>query len=293
MEFFARAPAIFAFLSGAKRRVGLHRFTAEAPYRGDLMTHRVQYNPHMHIAQYYAVLVETLAHDSGDVPMLKAPVRGAPPPMPRFAPAAADVDRVRRLLDERLGPLGDPLVLLNPNASDLLPLRRWPTERFTALAERILADYANAAVAVTGAPSERKAAEDLCRTIGSARVASLAGETTLRDLLTLYTLADVLITNDSGPGHFSTLTDIDAVVLFGPETPTLFGPLGSHCHILRADLACSPCVNALNHRFSPCKNNICMQAITVDDVYKEVARCLSARAEKERYGARCRETQNT
>ncbi|MCX7634588.1 MAG: hypothetical protein N2Z74_02445, partial [Syntrophales bacterium] len=38
MEFFARASAILAFLSGARIRVGLHRFTAEAPYRGDLMT---------------------------------------------------------------------------------------------------------------------------------------------------------------------------------------------------------------------------------------------------------------
>jgi ADP-heptose:LPS heptosyltransferase len=33
---------------------------------------------------------------------------------------------------------------------------------------------------------------------------------TLRDLLVLYTLADVLVTNDSGPGHFSSLTPIRA-----------------------------------------------------------------------------------
>jgi hypothetical protein len=45
MEFFARASAILAFLTGARRRVGLHRFTGEAPYRGDLLTHRVSYNP--------------------------------------------------------------------------------------------------------------------------------------------------------------------------------------------------------------------------------------------------------
>ena len=49
MEFFSRASAIFAFLSGATTRAGLHRFTGELPYRGDLMTHRVQYNPHLHI----------------------------------------------------------------------------------------------------------------------------------------------------------------------------------------------------------------------------------------------------
>src|SRR5206468_9160963 len=60
MEFFSRASAILAFLSGAKRRVGLHRFTAEMPYRGDLLTHRVQHNPYLHVAIHYHELVEAL-----------------------------------------------------------------------------------------------------------------------------------------------------------------------------------------------------------------------------------------
>ncbi|PCJ13909.1 MAG: hypothetical protein COB04_15900 [Gammaproteobacteria bacterium] len=38
MEFFSRAAAILAYLSGARTRVGLHRFKSELPYRGDLMT---------------------------------------------------------------------------------------------------------------------------------------------------------------------------------------------------------------------------------------------------------------
>ena len=58
MEFFSRASAIFAFLSGAANRVGLHRFTGELPYRGDLMTHRVQYLPHLHISVQYLILVD-------------------------------------------------------------------------------------------------------------------------------------------------------------------------------------------------------------------------------------------
>ena len=58
MEFFSRASAIFAVLTGASTRVGLHRFTGELPYRGNLMTHRVQYNPHLHVATLYSLLVE-------------------------------------------------------------------------------------------------------------------------------------------------------------------------------------------------------------------------------------------
>jgi ADP-heptose:LPS heptosyltransferase len=85
------------------------------------------------------------------------------------------------------------------------------------------------------------------------------------------------VTNDSGPGHFSSMTGITSVVLFGPETPAVFGPLAPNAHVLRADIACSPCVNPYNHRFSPCNDNVCMQMITVDQVYELVNERLTGR----------------
>ena len=145
------------------------------------------------------------------------------------------------------------------------------------LGQRILAEQPDAILVITGAPSERKGAEDVCRRIGSERVVSVAGATTLREVLVLYTLADVLVTNDSGPGHFASMTDIHNIVLFGPETPQLFGPLGENRHVIWAQLACSPCVSPYNHRFSPCTNNRCMQAISVDQVYREVVAALEAK----------------
>ena len=96
----------------------------------------------------------------------------------------------------------------------------------------------------------------------------------------LYTLADVLVTNDCGPGHFASLTDVDSIVLFGPETPQVFGPLGRHSEAVTAGLACSPCVNVYNQRLSACVDNVCMQAISVDDVVSRVLTALAARAAK-------------
>ena len=75
-----------------------------------------------------------------------------------------------------------------------------------------MAEYRSANVVVTGAVGEQAAAAHLCRTIDSSRVINLAGRTTLRDMLVLYTIADVLVTNDSGPGHFASLTGIDSIV---------------------------------------------------------------------------------
>ena len=282
MEFFSRASAIFTCLTGAPIRVGLHRFTGELPYRGDLMTHRVQYLPHLHISLQYSVLVETAFHDPRDVPMLKVspfakatgdrPLSDTAPP-PQFGPDPIELQRMR----ERVG-AGDahPLVVLNPNASDLLPLRKWQTDKFRALAERILASYPSSLIVLTGAASERDAADALCREIGSTRVRSIAGHTTLPELLTLYTLADVLVTNDSGPGHFSSLTPVHAIVLFGPETPRLFGPLTPASTVIWKELACSPCVSVFNHRLSPCTNNVCMQSITVDEVFEAVRSAVAS-----------------
>jgi len=281
MEFFSRASAILAFLSGAKRRVGLHRFNSEGPYRGDLLTHRMQYNPYIHVAIQYHLLVEAIWADPRQIPMLKVPlppIQGGDYDPPRFKPAEQERQEVRGILAKRLGlePSG-PIVLLNPNAGDLLPLRKWKTARFVELGRRLLAENPSLCLVITGAPSEQASAEKVAANIGANRCASMAGYTTLRQLMTLYALADVLVTNDSGPGHFSSLTDVDSVVLFGPETPALFGPLGSHTHVIWANLACSPCVNVLNHRFSPCNDNVCMQQIAVESVYNKVNELLRQR----------------
>jgi ADP-heptose:LPS heptosyltransferase len=282
MEFFSRASAILAFLSGAKRRVGLHRFTSEGPYRGDLLTHRVQYNPYLHVAIQYHQLVESIWADPKQTPLLKVPApnleSGTYEPS-SFVPHEGEVETVRGILAKLAGRAAEgPILLLNPNASDLLPLRKWATERFVELGKRLLNEDPDALLVITGAPSESEAAERVAKSIAADRCISIAGHTTLRQLMVLYTIADLLVTNDSGPGHFSSMTQVDSVVLFGPETPALFGPLGRRTHVVWANLSCSPCVNVMNHRFSPCDDNVCMQEISVDAVHAKVKEVLRRRS---------------
>jgi ADP-heptose:LPS heptosyltransferase len=165
-----------------------------------------------------------------------------------------------------------PLILLNPNAGDLLPLRRWPPVRYVELARRLLDRYPDLFIAFTGAPAEATANNRLAAEVSSKRVIPLAGKTTLRQVLVLYTRSKILVTNDSGPAHFASMTPIHVVTLFGPETPELFGARSPNAEFLYAGIACSPCVSAYNNRQSVCRNNICIQAITVDNVFEKVAR---------------------
>ena len=79
-----------------------------------------------------------------------------------------------------------------------------------------------------------------------------------------------MVTNDSGPAHFASLLQLRTVVLFGPETPRLYSPIGNKHKILYANFACSPCVSVYNGKKSPCNDNRCLKAITVDEVLREV-----------------------
>ena len=272
MEFLTRFSAILTFMTGAKSRVGFHTFFGDGPYRGDLMTHRLLYNPHLHTSQMFEAMVEALTCDPSVLPTFDfRPSTNQP--LATFRPSLSEVAEINALLQRENPRIGSaPLILLNPNASDLLPLRRWPSLRYVELAQRLLERYPDLFIGFTGAPAEAPANNRLADEVGSSRVVQLAGKTTLRQLLVLYTRSDVLVTNDSGPAHFASMTSIRVVTLFGPETPALFAARSPNATALWAGIACSPCVNAYNNRQSVCRNNLCMQAITVDDVFTEVTR---------------------
>ncbi len=270
-EFFARASAVVSYLAGAPRRVGLDSRASGGPYRGDLLTHRLVHNPQVHASRLFETMIEAVWADASILPALDRDAPDPPGPPSPFVPTEAERETVRAVVAE-MAATEDfrPLVLLNANASDLMPLRRWPEERYVALAKAVLAARADVRIAFTGSPAQATEAESLAAAVDSPRCFSLAGRTTLRELLVLYGEAAVLVTNDSGPGQFIALTPVRAVVLFGPETPRVFGPLSPHATVLYKGIPCSPCVSAYNNRDSICRNNVCMQRISVEEVRETV-----------------------
>lgn len=281
-EFFARISAVFAYLCGASRRVGYHRFQGGGPWRGDLMTHRLVYSPHVHSLRAMRVMLEALWRAPEQLPALDVDQFAFDESLMRFRAAPEEVEVVRDAITQATGGARPRrIVLLNANTSDrdLVPLRRWEAERYVELAGRILDEHDDVFVAFTGAPSEAKDVEPLVRAVNHPRCFSMAGKTSVRQLLILYTLAEVLVSNDSGPAHFAALTDVEVVTLFGPEVPRLWGALGPRSHIIWLALPCSPCLSAYNNRLAvECRNNLCMKGITVDRVYETVRGILDRRA---------------
>src|SRR6266480_206418 len=157
MEFLTRFSAMLTFLIGAKSRVGFHTFFGDGPYRGDLMTHRLIYNPHLHTSQMFETMVEALTRDPAMLPTFDFKP-SANQLLARFQPSPAEVAEINSLLQHQNPGIGAaPLILLNPNASDLLPLRRWPPVRYVELARRLLERYPDLFIGFTGAPAEAAA----------------------------------------------------------------------------------------------------------------------------------------
>ncbi len=273
LEGFARISAILSLLTGARTRVGFHRYLTEGLYRGDLYTHRVAFNYYLHASQQFLSLVEALDFAPDVDVLLKQPILIEDYRLPAFVSTDLETQTVLSRLETQLGRVFTrPLIVLNPSLTDLLPLRRWPRENFVELARRITDDHPQATLVLIGLPREREAARQFVAELSPRRVCSLAGQTTVRELVTLFASADLLISSDSGPAHMAAFTDLPIISIFGPETPQLYSPLSPHNTSLWAGLACSPCLTAFNHRRSACQANVCMTALTVGAVY-EAACC--------------------
>ena len=277
LELFSRFSSLLSLLSGAPFRIGFHRFYTEGLYRGHHLTHPVLYNPHQHIAKNFLALVHAGVEPADNLPHTKRIFRDEEIRLVPYAAAPAAVSALRGRLVGAFPALDRVRrwVILHPNASELMPLRKWPLDYFAALAKRLLADP-TLAVLITGAPGERADAAAIRAVAADERLIDLTGFTKLEDLPLLYTLATAMVTNDSGPAHFSAPTGLKTFVLFGPETPRLYGAINDNAEFIYKGLSCSPCVSAANHRRSPCRDNQCMKQIGVDEVYDRLRGFLEA-----------------
>ena len=274
LEPFTRISALLTVWIGASQRIGCHRFFNEGSYIGSFLTHRLVFNPHLHASQTYFALSKALSEPISTQPLLKEKIPSQKGNRLKIIIQEDD----RKALQNRLK-LENPetalekIIILNANASDIVPLRKWPMDRFVELGRELL-ENSSITIILTGSPEEKDACEDLALQISPDRTINFAGKTSFKELITLYSISDLLITNDSGPVHFASTTEIPILALFGPETPKIFGPMSPNAKVISLELACSPCVSVFNQKKSSCDDNQCMKQISVQMVVKETQKIL-------------------
>ena len=271
-ELFARISSLLSLLSGAPSRAGFHPHTQEGLYRGSFINRPVLYNPYLHISQQYLTLA--LALESATYPLCKRKPGGRLPTAPlKLFPQDEVEDFFGRLRQRHPEIAARRLVLVYPSGG-MLPIRAWPLESYKSLCSSLVAD--GLSVGVIGLPDSKPLAQEIVSHCGSAHCVDLTGYTrNIRELLLLFQRVELLVTNDGGPGHFAALTPAPTIILFGPETPQLYGPLSPNAHVLFSGLSCSPCVTAYNHRRSPCDgDNQCLKSIAAEAVLDKARELL-------------------
>ncbi|MGB7596819.1 MAG: glycosyltransferase family 9 protein [Gallionella sp.] len=273
-ELFARISSIFSYLSGASLRVGFHRHTQEGLYRGSFINRPVLYNPYRHLTQQFLTLASALESTTDPVAKLfPAPYTGKTPVL-EF-PRDELAETFRELHNTFPAIRDKKLVLIYPSGG-ILPIRAWPLKSYFQLS-RALLDEAYA-VGVIGLKGDRQIAQAVVDHCKSPVCVNLAGYTrSVRHLLAVFHRADLLVTNDGGPGQFAALTpQVPAIIFFGPETPVLYKSLGNNAWCFHRQLPCSPCLTAYNHRTSPCDgDNQCLKQITVEQVLAKAHEMLA------------------
>lgn len=134
----------------------------------------------------------------------------------------------------------------------------WPADHFGRVASNLPVPSI-----VIGSAADRTIAE---KVVDASRgmAQSLAGQTTLHELIEIMRDARVVISNDSGPMHIAAGFRVPVVALFGPTSPVRTGPYGETNIIITGDAECSPCFK------KKCKDLKCMTSITVDMILERM-----------------------
>ncbi|OGX51077.1 MAG: lipopolysaccharide heptosyltransferase II [Omnitrophica WOR_2 bacterium RIFCSPLOWO2_12_FULL_46_30] len=259
--------ALIAYLAGIPRRVGYatwkRRFllTDCLPMPKKDSTHRVD---------YYLDIVKALGCDSEDR-------------LYEFFTTEEDVRFARDFLAAEGIARSDFIVCLNPGGN--WPPKRWPKENFAGLADKLIGSE-QAKVVFCGSQNDRELIADIVSQMSRQPEGSslpsdrqshqpiiAAGRTNLKQLAGIFKRADLVISGDSGPLHIAASLGRDIIGLFGPTSVRVSGPLGrGKIKIMQKDSDCRiPCYD------KDCRDNLCMQKITPEDVFSEIKDFLAVK----------------
>lgn len=146
--------------------------------------------------------------------------------------------------------------------------KRWPAESYAVLADRCV-DTLKAQILLVGSKEELEVSKQVADRMHNKPIV-LTGQTDIAEVVAVLSIADLLITNDTGPAHISAALGRPTLVIFGPTNPLTTRPFSPVAEIIRHPPDCAPCMLRdcpIDHR--------CMTAITPDDVFAHARILLS------------------
>jgi ADP-heptose:LPS heptosyltransferase len=264
LEVYSAFASLLALLAVTRNRIGFYRHSTA--FKKGIYTHLVFFNTRMPIRTLYLQLGQVFGVPKGESE-LTGPIRIDDRDRQKIPSVLASASRWQS---------GQPYIVVNPNASDLLLERRWPVAHAVSAITQLVS--AGHQVALIGAPNERAFVAGLYDELPAEirpRVANTAGTLSLGELCALIDGAACVLTNDTGPMHISIALARHTVCLFGPANPEHYGQKLPYVRIFYSPVFCSPCLYEADE--PPCNgNNICMQRLDPAQVAAAVEQFLES-----------------
>jgi ADP-heptose:LPS heptosyltransferase len=208
---------------------------------------------------------------------------GAPVPERLLGPSLVDLGWApcRRDPSHPAAQAREPLVAMHLGSGSYSHARRWPPDRYVALARRLREEW-NASVALLAGPDDGDLAARCQEAMGRPPWVSLIPVGGLQGLAQFLAGCDLFIGNDSLPMHLAVAAGIPVVAIFGPSNHRAWRPLpatdGGFVAVVRRDLACSPCFYRGHALGTPqgCAARACLTDLGVEPVLAAARKALSS-----------------
>jgi ADP-heptose:LPS heptosyltransferase len=167
-------------------------------------------------------------------------VNQAPPPMIQLTADPKAVASMTETLHAANVDETEPLIVIHPSSAK--SYRRWPAERFAAVADGLVESHV-ARICIIGTRGETRLMDELIGKMRhGARAIQYFGD--VGQLLALFHRASLLVSSESGPTHLASTTPVPIVTIFGPSDENEWRPLRDNgLTVLRGaacDTACHP-----------------------------------------------------
>lgn len=262
---------LISFLIGAKKRVAVN-YLRQGKWNFSFLNNLlITEDDRLHNVEENFLMCEKLSGNKSD----------------KIAPlqinfSESDLDYASNFLKEKNIIRVDLVIGFHPGCSPLKnhDKRRWETEKFANLAEKLIQNY-SAKILVFGGPEEQSLKNDIIRLTNSNNIFNVTTDSIL-ETAAIMNNCKVFVTNDSSLMHVSAALKLKTIAILGPTNKNYIYPWQTEYKIASLNLECSPCFYYSPKHLSCDRTDIlfkCIKELSVDIVYEKVKEFLDVKSD--------------